>query len=34
MIGSKAIVAEDYITSINNYAYMNAYMSGKSMWWR
>ena len=33
MINSKAIVAEDYITSINDYAYMNAYMSGKSLWW-
>ena len=33
MIGSKAIVAEDYLTAINNYAYMNAYMSGKSLWW-
>ena len=33
MIGSKPVMARDYFTSINNYAYMNAALSPRSWWW-
>ncbi|MBN1304243.1 MAG: hypothetical protein JXA13_07395 [Anaerolineales bacterium] len=33
MVGKEPVLARDYITSINNYAYMNAAMSPGSWWW-
>jgi pyruvate,water dikinase len=33
MTNSEAVLADDYITSINNYAYLNAAFPPKSLWW-
>ncbi len=33
MTGTTPVLAADYFTTINNYAYMNADISGKSLWW-
>ena len=33
MTGKDPVLAPDYLTSINNYAYMNAYFPPRSWWW-
>lgn len=33
MLGSEPVLAEDYFTSINSYAYMNAAFPSKAWWW-
>jgi phosphohistidine swiveling domain-containing protein len=33
MTSSEPVLVEDYLTTINNYAYVNAAMPMKSMWW-
>jgi rifampicin phosphotransferase len=33
LLGPEPVLAKDYFTSINSYAYMNAYISPKSWWW-
>ncbi len=33
MIGSEPVLAEDYITAVNSYAYMNSWFPPKGWWW-
>ena len=33
MIGSKAVLTEDFITTINQYAYVNSYYPPRVLWW-
>jgi pyruvate,water dikinase len=33
LLGSEPVLAEDYITNINNYAYLNATFPAKAWWW-
>jgi rifampicin phosphotransferase len=33
LLGAEPVLAKDYFTSVNSYAYMNAYISPRSGWW-
>jgi rifampicin phosphotransferase len=33
LLGADPVLAKDYFTSVNSYAYMNAYISPRSWWW-
>ena len=33
LLGAEPVLAKDYFTSVNSYAYMNGYISPKSWWW-
>ncbi|MBN1450054.1 MAG: hypothetical protein JW963_03490, partial [Anaerolineales bacterium] len=33
LLGAEPVLSNDYFTSVNSYAYMNAYISPRSWWW-